>query len=63
MMLDTIIQFRDVFSRYHRVEQIFQWVVSPEQWKIVENVNQVLSVFNDVTNVVSGTEYPTTNLY
>jgi hypothetical protein len=26
-------------------------------------VNQVLSVFNDVTNVVSGTDYPTANLY
>jgi hypothetical protein len=29
----------------------------------VENVNQVLLVFNDVTNVVSRTDYPTTNLY
>jgi hypothetical protein len=63
MMLDTTIQFRDVFSRYHRVEQGFQWVVSPEQWEMVENVNQVLSIFNDITNVVSGIDYPTTNLY
>ena len=39
MMLDTAIQFRDVFPRYHRVEQGFQWVVSLEQWKMVENVN------------------------
>jgi hypothetical protein len=30
---------------------------------MVENVNQVLSVFNDVTNVVSGSDYPTANLY
>ncbi|XP_059429114.1 zinc finger BED domain-containing protein RICESLEEPER 2-like [Corylus avellana] len=30
---------------------------------MVGNVNQVLSVFNDVTNVVSGSEYPTANLY
>jgi hypothetical protein len=29
----------------------------------VENVNQVLLVFNDVTNVVYGTDYPTANLY
>jgi hypothetical protein len=63
MMLDTAIQFRDVFPRYHRVEQGFQWIVSPEQWEMVENVNQVLSVFNDVTNVVSGSDYPTANLY
>jgi hypothetical protein len=31
MMLDTTIQFRDAFPRYHGVEQGFQWVVSPEQ--------------------------------
>jgi hypothetical protein len=61
MMLDTAIQFRDVFPRYYRVEQGFQWVVSPKQWKMVENVNQILSVFNDVTNVVSDSDYPTAN--
>jgi hypothetical protein len=30
---------------------------------MVENVNQVLLVFNDVTNVVSGSDYSTANLY
>ncbi|XP_059462188.1 zinc finger BED domain-containing protein RICESLEEPER 2-like [Corylus avellana] len=63
MMLDTAIKFKKVFPRYHRVEQAFQWVVTPKQWEMVGNVNQVLSVFNDVTNVVSGSEYPTANLY
>ncbi|XP_059436160.1 zinc finger BED domain-containing protein RICESLEEPER 2-like [Corylus avellana] len=63
LMLDTAIKFKEVFPRYHRVEQAFQWVVTPEQWEMVGNVNQVLSVFNDVTNVVSGSEYPTANLY
>ncbi|XP_059428518.1 zinc finger BED domain-containing protein RICESLEEPER 2-like [Corylus avellana] len=63
LMLDTAIKFKEVFPRYHRVEQAFQWVVTLEQWEMVGNVNQVLSVFNDVTNVVSGSEYPTANLY
>jgi hypothetical protein len=63
MMLDSAIKFRDVFPRYHRVEQGFYWVVSPEQWEMVENVNQVSSVFNDVTNVVSGIDYLIANLY
>ena len=63
MMLDTAIRFKEVFPRYQRVEKAFQQVVSPKQWEMVDNVNQVLSVFNDVTNVVSGREYPTANLY
>ena len=38
-------------------------MVTPEQWDKVENVNQVLIVFNDVTNVVSRSDYPTFNLF
>ena len=38
-------------------------MLSPEEWKNVENVNQVLVVFNDVTNVISGSDYPTSNLF
>ncbi|XP_059429199.1 zinc finger BED domain-containing protein RICESLEEPER 2-like [Corylus avellana] len=63
LMLETAIRFKEVFPRYHRVEQAFLWVVSPEQWDKVENVNQVLVVFNDVTDVVSGSDYPTSNLF
>jgi hypothetical protein len=37
--------------------------MSWEQWEKVENVNQVLSVFNEVTNMVSGSDYPTSNLF
>jgi hypothetical protein len=38
-------------------------VVSPEECEKVENVNQVLVVFIDVTNIVSGSDYPTSNLF
>jgi hypothetical protein len=37
--------------------------VSPEQWYKVENVNQVLAIFNEVMNMVSGSDYPTLNLF
>jgi hypothetical protein len=63
MMLATAIQFKEVFLRYHQSDQVFQWLVSPEEWEKVENVNQILSIFNDVTNIVSGNEYPTSNLF
>jgi hypothetical protein len=63
LMLETTFKFREVFSRYYRVEHAFLGVVSPEEWENVENVNQVLAVFNDVTNIVSRSNYPTSNLF
>jgi hypothetical protein len=33
LMLETAIKFREVFHRYHKVEQAFLWVVSPEEWE------------------------------
>jgi hypothetical protein len=38
-------------------------VVSPKQWDKVENVNQVLAVFNDMINVISRSDYPTSNQF
>ncbi|XP_059436467.1 zinc finger BED domain-containing protein RICESLEEPER 2-like [Corylus avellana] len=63
LMLKFAIRLKEVFPGYHRVEHAFLWIVSPEQWDKVENVNQVLVVSNDVTNVVSGSDYPTSNLF
>ncbi|XP_062170992.1 zinc finger BED domain-containing protein RICESLEEPER 1-like [Alnus glutinosa] len=57
------VQFKDVFPRYDQSDQAFQWLISPEEWEKVENVNQILSIFNDVANIVSGSEYPTSNLF
>jgi hypothetical protein len=37
--------------------------VSPEQWDKVENVNQILAVFNEVMNMVFESNYPTSNLF
>jgi hypothetical protein len=38
-------------------------VVSPEELEKIKNVNQVLAVFNYLTNIVSGNDYPTSNLF
>jgi hypothetical protein len=52
MMLSTAIGFKEVFPRYSNIESAFQWVVSAEEWEKVENVNQFLTIFNEVTNIV-----------
>ena len=63
MMLATAIGFKEVFPRYSNVEPAFQWVVSAEEWEKVENVNQFLAIFDKVTNIVSGSDYPTSSLF
>jgi hypothetical protein len=63
MMLAIIVQFKVVFLMYHQGDQAFQWLVSPEEWEKVENVNQLLPIFIEVTNIVFSSEYPTSNLF
>jgi len=38
-------------------------VPTVEDWVKVENVCQVLEVFNEVTKIISGSNYPTANLF
>lgn len=63
MMLTTAIRFKEAFPRYSNLDQAFQWVVSPEELDKVENVNQILAIFNEITNIVSGSDYPTSNMF
>ncbi|KAG6633675.1 hypothetical protein CIPAW_12G065500 [Carya illinoinensis] len=63
LMLAVALEFREVFPRYGDRDQGFNYVPSVEDWTKVENVCQILAVFNEVTNIISGTEYPTTNLF
>ncbi|XP_042952157.1 zinc finger BED domain-containing protein RICESLEEPER 2-like [Carya illinoinensis] len=63
LMLDSAIQFKEVFPRYGDRDRCFEWVPTVEEWGQVENVCQLLAIFNEVTNIVSGSDYPTTNLF
>lgn len=63
-MLDSSIGLKQVFPRYARADAGFlNFVPQPEDWERVENVCKLLVVFSDATKVVSGSEYPTTNLF
>ncbi|XP_042964774.1 zinc finger BED domain-containing protein RICESLEEPER 2-like [Carya illinoinensis] len=63
LMLVSALEFREVFPRYGDRDQGFNYVPSVEDWTKVENVCQILAVFNEITNIISGTEYPTANLF
>ncbi|XP_010905610.1 zinc finger BED domain-containing protein RICESLEEPER 2-like [Elaeis guineensis] len=49
-------KFKDRESHYDHLPE-------PEDWEKVEMVYEVLKVFNIATHVISGSDYPTANLY
>ncbi|KAI8567951.1 hypothetical protein RHMOL_Rhmol02G0160900 [Rhododendron molle] len=63
LMLSAALEFKDVFPRYSERDLGFAYVPSYEEWDKVERVCQFLEIFNDVTNIISGSEYPTSNLF
>jgi hypothetical protein len=62
-MLSAAYEFKDVFSMYGYNDHQFIWVPSQEDWDKVKSVCELLGVFNRVTKIVSGSDYPTSNLF
>ncbi|XP_035841262.1 zinc finger BED domain-containing protein RICESLEEPER 2-like [Helianthus annuus] len=61
--LSLAIKFKDVFPRYADYEPHFKHLPTEQDWENVERVCEVLQVFKVCTNVISGSDYPTANLY
>lgn len=62
-MLFSALKFKIVFSSYKKREPHYGFAPSHEDWEKVEKVCKLLEVFNLATHVISGSEYPTANLY
>ncbi|GJZ95928.1 zinc finger BED domain-containing protein RICESLEEPER 2-like protein [Tanacetum coccineum] len=62
-MLSTAIKFREVFPRFQEREPRYLSCPSNEDWIKVEKACSILEFFNSATNIISGSEYPTSNLF
>nr|GFA05696.1 hypothetical protein [Tanacetum cinerariifolium] len=62
-MLSLALNFKDVFPRYAEYEPYFSHLPSDEDWDNVTAVCEVLKVFKVCTNIISGSDYTTANLY
>ncbi|KAK2373563.1 zinc finger BED domain-containing protein DAYSLEEPER [Trifolium repens] len=62
-MLSTALKFKIAFASYKEREPHYDFAPSLEEWNKVEKVCKLLEVFNCATHVISGSEYPTANLY
>ncbi|KAG8390050.1 hypothetical protein BUALT_Bualt01G0043100 [Buddleja alternifolia] len=62
-MLAIAIKFRDVFPRYADRDPLYLDCPSPSDWEKVVKVCSLLEVFWKATHVISGSNYPTSNLF
>ncbi|KAJ9560909.1 hypothetical protein OSB04_006069 [Centaurea solstitialis] len=62
-MLDCAIKFRQVFPRYTLHDRNYTYCPSEAEWGKVSKLLDILKVFKDATNSISGYEYPTSNLF
>lgn len=52
-----------IFSFTDNQCKLYRTVQTSEEWIQIEKISKFLKVFYDVTNIFSGTKYPTSNLY
>ena len=63
VMLDSCLLYRPAFSHLQLIDANYKDRPTSEEWKQIEKISKFLKVFYDVTNIFSGTKYPTSNLY
>ena len=57
------IKFRKVFPRYALHDHNYDYCPNDDEWEKIEKLLQVLKMFRDTTNLISGFEYLTSNLF
>ncbi|XP_031254575.1 zinc finger BED domain-containing protein RICESLEEPER 2-like [Pistacia vera] len=62
-MMVIALQFKNVFPRFKDRDSGFIYSPSDEDWEKVQKVCDILGVFSTVTNLISGSDYPTSNIF
>jgi hypothetical protein len=58
-MLDIAIEYKDVFIRLKQRESLYTCLPTNSQWQFAKDVCGCLKLFNEVTELIFGTKYPT----
>ncbi|XP_075474686.1 zinc finger BED domain-containing protein RICESLEEPER 1-like [Primulina tabacum] len=62
-MLDSAIKYKKAFVFLQFNDKNYKFCPSSEEWKRGEKICEFLEPFYDTTNLISGSSYPTSNLY
>ena len=63
IMLDTALPYRLVFERAKEKDKNYEWLPSSEEWAFAVDVVERLRLFYEITELFSGTDYVTANVY
>uniref|UniRef100_A0ACD5Y415 Uncharacterized protein n=1 Tax=Avena sativa TaxID=4498 RepID=A0ACD5Y415_AVESA len=62
-MLNTALPYKAVFERAKKVEKLYDSLPSDDEWAFASDVVKRLELFFEVTELFSGTDYVTANIY
>ncbi|GJZ01792.1 retrotransposon protein, partial [Tanacetum coccineum] len=62
-MVSVVITFKDTFSMYEVRDPSYRHCPSDDDWEKLESICKTLEAFNACTNIISGSDYLTSNLY
>ncbi|TYH91901.1 hypothetical protein ES332_A13G144900v1 [Gossypium tomentosum] len=56
-MLSCVLEFKDVFPQYAQCDASYKYLPSDKDWVRVEEVRSFLTLFNEVTNIISSKQF------
>jgi hypothetical protein len=62
-MIKIALRYRRAFYDLERQDPQYEFAPSAEEWEEAKEVCKMLAVFYEATKVISGSKYPTANLY
>ncbi|KAI5431583.1 hypothetical protein KIW84_035679 [Lathyrus oleraceus] len=63
LMLESALQYRKAFEFYKVADRSYKYCPSDEEWERGERICEFLEPFYEIINLISGSSYPTANLY
>ncbi|KAL1567116.1 zinc finger BED domain-containing protein RICESLEEPER 2-like [Salvia divinorum] len=63
LMLDNALYYKKAFMNFRLSDPNYKLCPSSEEWIKIEKIRGFLSLYYDVSNLFSGSSYPTANLY
>ena len=63
IMLERALFYRGAFKKLSDTDKNFIWSITDYDWDLVSSICDLLKPFKAITDLFSGTQYPTANLY
>jgi hypothetical protein len=62
-MLDASILYREALDEYAQQDLNYKWQPTDQEWTLYGRMQPILKAFAEVTTVLSGSNYPTANIF